>query len=46
MEKKAEVRDYILSGEAACNCTRAILGKEIDDLLNEVGMEMSELPCL
>jgi len=45
-EKKAEVRDYILSGEAACNCTRAILGKEINSLLYDVGMKMDELPCI
>jgi hypothetical protein len=45
-EKQAELRDYILSGKAACNCTRAIVGKEINTLLKEVGMEMSELPCL
>jgi hypothetical protein len=45
-EKKAEVRDFILSGEAACNCTRAILGKEINSLVNDIGMKMDELPCL
>jgi len=45
-EKQAELRDYILSGEAACNCTRAIVGKEINNLVNEVGMNMDDLPCL
>lgn len=45
-DKKTDVRDYLLSGEAACNCTRAILGKEINSLLNDIGMKMDELPCL
>jgi hypothetical protein len=45
-EKQAALRDYILSGQAPCNCTRAIVGKEIDVLLKEVNLSMSELPCL
>jgi len=45
-EKEAELRDYILSGQGPCNCTRAIVGKEIDILVKEVGMDMSELPCI
>ena len=45
-EKQAEVRDYILSGQAPCNCTRAIVGKNIDLLMKELGMDISELPCL
>lgn len=45
-EKQSALRDYILSGQAPCNCTRAIVGKEIDILTKDVGLDMSELPCL
>ena len=45
-EKQSALKDYIFSGQEACNCTRAIVGKEIDILVKEVGMDMSELPCL
>ena len=45
-ENKAALKDYIFSGEAACNCTRAIVGKDIDILVKDLGMEMSGLPCL
>jgi hypothetical protein len=43
---KAVLRDYIFSGEAACNCTRAIIGKDIDILMKDLGADMSGLPCL
>jgi hypothetical protein len=45
-EKEAELRDYLLSGKEQCNCTRAIVGKEINILVKELGLDMSELPCL
>ena len=45
-DNKSLLKDYIFSGEAACNCTRAIIGKDIDILMKDLGMEMSELPCL
>jgi len=45
-ENKSTLRDYILSGQAACNCTRAIIGKDIDFLVKDVDMDMSELPCI
>ncbi|HYQ73473.1 MAG TPA: hypothetical protein VET88_16305 [Gammaproteobacteria bacterium] len=45
-DNKAALRDYILSGKSACNCTRAIVGKEIDFLVDDLGMSMSSLPCL
>jgi hypothetical protein len=40
------LKDYIFSGEAACNCTRAIIGKYIDILMNDLGADISEWPCL
>jgi hypothetical protein len=43
---KAALKDYIFSGQAACNCTRAIVGKDIDILMKDLGKDMSELPCL
>lgn len=45
-ENRPALKDYIFSGKAACNCTRAIVGKDIDILMKELGMDMSELPCL
>jgi hypothetical protein len=45
-DSKSLLKDYIFSGKAACNCTRAIIGKDIDILMKDLGMEMSELPCL
>ena len=45
-QNKSVLKDYIFSGEAACNCTRAIFGKNIDLLMKELGMDISELPCL
>jgi len=45
-EKEAELRDYLLSGKEQCNCTRAIVGKEINILVKDLGLDMSELPCL
>ena len=45
-ESKSALKDYIFSGEAACNCTRAIVGKDIDFLMKELGSDISELPCL
>lgn len=44
--QQAAMQDYILSGREPCNCTRAIVGKYIDDLVKELGMDMSHLPCL
>jgi hypothetical protein len=44
--KKSALKDYIFSGEAACNCTRAIVGKNIDILMKDLGANISEWPCL
>jgi len=46
VENRSALKDYIFSGKAACNCTRAIVGKDIDILMKDLGMSMSELPCL
>jgi hypothetical protein len=43
---KPVLKDYIFSGEAGCNCTRAIIGKDIDILMKDLGTDISELPCL
>jgi hypothetical protein len=45
-ENRSVLTDYIFSGDAACNCTRAIVGKDIDILMKDLGKDMSELPCL
>jgi hypothetical protein len=45
-QNKSVLKDYIFSGEAACNCTRAVVGKNIDILMKDLGMDISELPCL
>ena len=45
-EQKSALKDYIFSGEAACNCTRAIVGKDIDILMKDLGSDISALPCL
>lgn len=41
----ASLRDYIISGKEQCNCTRAIVGKYFDTLVEEAALTMSELPC-
>lgn len=43
--QSAALRDYIISGEKPCNCTRAIVGKYLDVLVKDVGLSMSELSC-
>lgn len=45
-EKRSMLLDYLLSGKAPCNCTRAIVGKDFNILVKDVGLKMSELPCL
>jgi hypothetical protein len=39
------VRDYILAGKPQCNCTRAIIGKNFDILVDAVGSNLSQVPC-
>jgi hypothetical protein len=44
-ENSKALREYILSGEAECNCTAAIVGKDLDILLEHVGSDISKTPC-
>jgi hypothetical protein len=45
VENSAALKKYILSDEAQCNCTAAIVGKDLDDLLENVGSDISRIPC-
>jgi hypothetical protein len=40
------LREYIISGEAQCNCTAAIVRKEFDILLDHLEADISKVPCL
>jgi hypothetical protein len=44
--KQAQLRDYILSGRDPCNCAKTIVGTDFDILVGDLGLTMSELPCL
>ena len=39
------VRNHILAGKSQCNCTRAIIGKNFDILVDAVGSDLSQVPC-
>jgi len=39
------LRDYILASKQQCNCTRAIIGKNFDILVDAVGSDLSQVPC-
>ena len=39
------VRKYILASKPQCNCTRAIIGKNFDILVDAVGSDFSQVPC-
>jgi hypothetical protein len=41
----AAVRNYILANKQQCNCTRAIIGKNFDILVDAVGSDLSQVPC-
>jgi hypothetical protein len=41
----AAVRNYILASKPQCNCTRAIIGKNFDILVDAVGSDLSQVPC-
>jgi len=45
VENSAALKEYILSDKAQCNCTTAIVGKDLDDLLKNVGSDISRIPC-
>jgi hypothetical protein len=42
---KEAVRNYLLAGKSQCNCTRAIIGKNFDTLVDAVGSDLSQVPC-
>ena len=39
------LRDYILASKQQCNCTRAIIGKNFDILVDAAGSDLSQIPC-
>ena len=43
---KEALRAYILSAKEPCNCTRAIVGKDFDILIEDLETDFSHLPCL
>jgi hypothetical protein len=45
-EQQAQLRDFILSGRDPCNCAKALVGTNLDILVGDLGLTMSELPCL
>ena len=45
VENHDGLRDYLLSGKEQCSCTRAIIGKNIDILLEDLELDISQLPC-
>lgn len=45
-EKMVLMRDYINSDRAQCNCTGAIVGTQFNNLVNNVGLKLTSIPCL
>jgi len=39
------LRNYILASKQQCNCTRAIIGKNFDILVDAAGSDLSQIPC-
>jgi hypothetical protein len=39
------LRNYMLASKQQCNCTRAIIGKNFDILVDAVGSDLSQVPC-
>ena len=39
------LRNYMLASKPQCNCTRAIIGKNFDILVDAVGSDLSQVPC-
>jgi hypothetical protein len=44
-ENAGALRQYVLSDETQCNCTAALIGKDFDILLHDVGSDISKVPC-
>jgi hypothetical protein len=45
VENQEALRAYILSGKEPCNCTRALIGKDFDILIEDLETDFSHLPC-
>ena len=44
-QNQEALRNYILANKQQCNCTRAIIGKNFDILVDAVGSDLSQVPC-
>jgi len=44
-QNQEALRNYILAGKQQCNCTRAIIGKNFDILVDAAGSDLSQVPC-
>jgi len=44
-QNQESLRNYILASKQQCNCTRAIIGKNFDILVDAVGSDLSQVPC-
>ena len=44
-QNQEALRHYILASKQQCNCTRAIIGKNFDILVDAVGSDLSQVPC-
>lgn len=40
------LKEYVMSGEAQCNCASALVGQYFRILLEDVGADLSSAPCL
>jgi len=44
-QNQEALRNYIIANKQQCNCTRAIIGKNFDILVDAVGSDLSQVPC-
>jgi hypothetical protein len=44
-DSKDAMKQYIFADPQQCNCTRAIIGKDFDILLESLGTSISQAPC-
>ena len=42
----AALKEYVMSGGAECNCASAIVGQYFNNLLDDIGSDLSSVPCL
>ena len=45
MKHREALKNYNLSGRDQCNCSRAIIGKDFDLVVEDVGLTFPRLPC-